>query len=342
MVTKFCIECGFENSDDANFCANCGMHLEEVTDSSSSNLDNDNRNQVSNYQGSLKIPLKYKEYDIIEKSPCLNCNQHNFIHLNKKSFLSDKLVYFCTNCGLTLEKHGNYFKLVDISDKNSRIWNLYNSKTLTYAEWERIANGGLSDKDQAERDKQLALEKQQELEMQRKKDLQTVVNGLSKGEISLKATNSPVILKKNEEAYLTLPNIKLSEPRSVRVSRSGGVGTSYRVAKGFTVHSGTGQSRSVSHEEIMGVDVGKLIITNKRLVFVGSKKSVNIDLRKILSINIFKDGISIQRENKQKVEYFTGTNKATMDFTLEGRKQTLALEGYLIRAIILGQIAKLN
>ena len=63
MVTKFCIECGFENSDDANFCANCGMHLEEVTDSSSSNLDNDNRNQVSNYQGSLKIPLKYKEYE---------------------------------------------------------------------------------------------------------------------------------------------------------------------------------------------------------------------------------------------------------------------------------------
>ena len=341
MVTKFCTECGFENLDDANFCANCGKHLEKDADLPSSNLENDN-NQVSNYQGSLQIPLKYKEYDIIEKSPCLNCNQHNFIHLNKKSFLSDKWVYFCTNCGLTLEKHGNYFKLVDISDKTSRIWNLYNLKILTYPEWERIANGGLSDKDQAERDKQLALEKQQELEMQRKKDLQTVVNALSKGEISLKIINSPVILKKNEEAYLSLPNIKLSEPRAVRVSKSGGVGTSYRVAKGLTVHSGTGQSRSVSHEEIMGVDVGKLIITNKRLVFVGSKKSVNIDLKKVLSINIFKDGISIQRENKQKIEYFTGTNKFTMDFTIEGRKQTLALEGYLIRAIILGQISNLK
>ena len=120
---------------------------------------------------------------------------------------------------------------MDISDKTSRIWNLYNSKILTYLEWERIANGGLSDKDQTERDKQLALEKQQELEMQRKNDLQTVVNALSKGEISLKVINSPVILKKNEEAYLSLPNIKLSEPRSVRVSRSGGVGTSYRWLK---------------------------------------------------------------------------------------------------------------
>ena len=31
-----------------------------------------------------------------------------------------------------------------------------------------------------------------------------------------------------------------------------------------------------------------------------------------------------------------------MDFTIEGRKQTLALEGYLIRAIILGQISNLK
>lgn len=341
-MTKFCTECGFENLDEANFCANCGKHFEEDMDFTAFNLENDNTNQISNYQSSLQIPLKYKGYSLIEEVQCFNCNQHNFIHLNKKSLLSDKWVYFCTNCGLTLEKHGNEFKLVDISDKTSRIWDLYKLKTLTISEWERIVNGGLSDKDQMERDKQLELEKQQELELQRKKDLQFVVNGLSSGEINLKTVSSPVILKKNEEAYLSLPNIKLSEPRAVRVSQSGGVGTSYRVAKGFTVHSGTGQSRSVSHEEIMGIDTGTLVITNKRLVFVGSKKSVNIDLKRILSINIFKDGISIQRENKQKIEYFIGTNKAEMDFTLDGRKQTLALEGYIVRAIILGQIAKIE
>ena len=342
ILVKFCTECGSENLDMANFCANCGRRFEEDMDLTNSNLQNDKTNQISNYQSSLQIPLKYNGYGIMEELQCFNCNQHNLIYLNKKSLLSDKWVYFCTSCGLTLEKHGDKFKLVDISDKTSRIWALYNSKTLTKSEWERIANGGLSDEDQVERDKQLALEKQQKLELQRKKDLQFVVKGLSSGEISLKTVNSPVILKKNEEAYLSLPNIKLSEPRAVRVSKSGGVGTSYRVAKGFTVHSGSGQSRSVSHDEIMGIDTGTFVITNKRLVFVGSKKSVNIDLKKILSINIFKDGISIQRENKQKIEYFTGTNKSEMDFTLEGRKQTLALEGYIIRAIILGQIAKLG
>ena len=356
-MTKFCTECGFENRANANFCVNCGNpfdvdmdHNNLNSNNSSSNqlidnslqLNENNNNQLSNYQSSLQLPQKYKGYDITEESQCFNCHQHKFVHLNKKSLLSDKWAYFCTNCGLTLEKHKEEFKLTDIADKTSRIWDLYKLKTLTKPEWERIANGGLSDKDQEERDKQLALQKQQELELQRKKDLQFVVNKLSSGEANLKTVNSPVILKKNEEAYLSLPNIKLSEPRAVRVSQSGGVGTSYRVGKGLTVHSGTGQSKSVSHDKIMAIDTGTFVITNKRLVFVGSKKSVNIDLKKILSINIFKDGISIQRENKQKVEYFTGTNKSSMDFTLEGRKQTLDLEGYLVRAIILGQISKLK
>lgn len=341
-MTKFCTECGFENLDDANFCANCGKSFGERMDLTASNLENEEFNQVSNYQTPLEIPSKYNGYDVMEEVQCFNCNHHNLIHLNKKSLFSDKCVYFCTNCGLTLEKHGNDFKLVDISDKTSRMWDLYKLNTLTKSEWERIANGGLSDKDQSERDKQLALEKQQELELQRKKDLQFVVNKLSNGEVNLKTANSPVILKKGEEAYLSMPNINLSEPRAVRVSKSGGVGTSYRVGKGLTVHSGTGQSKSVSHDEIMVIDTGTFVITNKRLVFVGNKKSVNIDLKKILAINIFKDGISIQRENKQKIEYFTGTNKSNMDFTLDGRKQTLDLEGYLIKAIILGQISKLE
>lgn len=338
-MTKFCIECGFENQDDANFCANCGMNIDYDSHNSANN--NSIVESNNNYQLSLQVPQKYEDYDIIEELQCFNCNQHTFIQLNKKSLLSNKVVYYCTNCGMAFEKQGNGFKLVDISDKSNRMWELYNSKTLTGLEWERIANGGLSDKDQAERDKQLAIEKQKELELHRKEDLEIVVQKLANGKINLTPVSSPVILKKNETAYISLPNITLSEPRAVRVSKSGGYGTSYRLAKGFTVHSGTGQSRSVSHDEIMAIDIGTFVITNKRVVFVGSKKSVNIDLKKILSMTVYKDGISIQRENKQKIEYFTKTNRHSMDFTIDGRTHSLPLEGYFIKAIILGQIANL-
>ena len=338
-MTKFCTECGFENLDEANFCADCGNPFEEDMKSNNQNFNN---NSLLNNQTLIQVPQKYNNYNITEEAPCINCRQNTFMHLNKKSFLSDKNVYFCSSCGLTLEKHGNGFKIIDILDKNNRMWELYKNKILSIEEWERIANGGLSNEDQAERDNQLAIQRQQELELQRKKDIEFVTGVLSRGEFSLRTVSSPAILKKNEEAYLSLPNITLSEPRAVRVSKSAGTGASFRVAKGMTVHSGGGQSRSVSHDEIMAIDKGTFVITNKRIIFVGSKKSVNIDLKKILAINIFKDGISIQRENKQKIEYFTGTNKSEMDFTLDGRKQTLPLEGYIIRAIILGQIAKLG
>lgn len=355
-MTKFCTGCGFENMDDANFCINCGKYFGgdmDLRNTNSNNnypnqnhknaaqLNNTNNKQLSNNQSTIQVPQKYSDYSITEETECFNCHKNSFIHLNKKSFLSDKWAYFCTNCGLSLEKYGNEFKLTDIYDKNNHMWELYNSKTLTKEEWIRIASGGLSDKDQKERDNQLAIQKEKEKELERKQDLELVTQGLTKGEIDLKTTDSPVILKKNEEAYLSLPHITLSEARAVRVSRSTGSGASFRVAKGLRVHSGGGQSRSVSHDEIMAIDSGIFVITNKRLIFLGSKKSVNIDLKKILSINIFKDGISVQRENKQKVEYFTKTNKHSMTFTLDKRKQTLDLEGYLIRAIILGQIAKL-
>lgn len=354
-MSKFCAVCGVENKDDAIFCGNCGKILDDV-DTTNSKLENNGSNQninnnahlnnkknnkVSNNNSFLSVPQKYSEYNKTEETQCFYCKENTFIHLNKKSFLSDKWTFFCTNCGLTLEKHWNQFKLIDISNKDSRIWQLYSNQTLNKEEWERIANGGLSDKDQREKDNQLALERQQALELQRQNDLETVIQGLSNGEIHLPIINSPIILKNNEEAYLSLPNISLSEPRSVRISQSGGFGTSYRVAKGFTLHSGTGRSRSVSHEEIMVIDNGTLVITNKRVIFVGDKKSVNIDLKKILAINIFKDGISIQRENKQKIEYFTGTNRTSMDISLGGRHQELALEGYVIKSIIMGQIAKL-
>lgn len=335
-MTKFCTECGFENLDYANFCANCGNPFEEDIE-----LIDQNKS-LSNNQSLIPVPKKYNGYNIIGETQCINCRQNTFVHLNKKSLLSEKLAYFCSNCGLMLEKQGNGFKIMDIQDKNNRMWELYKNTILSIEEWERIANGGLSNKDQAERNNQLAIERQQELELQRKKDIEIVTGILSRGEFSLRTVSSPVILKKNEEAYLSLPNITLSEPRAVRVSKSAGTGASFRVTKGIAVHSGGGQSKSVSHEEIMAIDNGTFVITNKRVIFVGSKKTVNIDLTKILAMNIYKDGISIQRENKQKVEYFTKTNRNSMTFTLDGREQTLDLEGYLVRAIILGQIAKLE
>ena len=106
-----------------------------------------------------------------------------------------------------------------------------------------------------------------------------------------------LLLKKNEHPILELENITLQEPRAVRVSRGGYGGTSIRIAKGITLHTGGTRGRSESHDEIRNIDNGKLLITNKRIMFLGSNRTTNIDINKIVSIEDYLDGIKIQRSN---------------------------------------------
>ncbi|MBR5504090.1 MAG: zinc ribbon domain-containing protein [Methanobrevibacter sp.] len=339
-MSKFCPYCGFENTDDAHFCVDCGKHLIDLDEDRKNTLMEANSN--NKLAGSnQKIPIKYASYHILDISDCILCKNHNFYHLNKKSLMSNKEVYFCSECGITLEKANDKFKLIAINDQNERIWQLYHFQTLTNTEWIRIADGGLSNEDQERLNKQMLAKQEEELQLHHKEDLDLFVNQLKDGEIQFNNVQSSLIVKKDERVLLDIPNVSLNEPRAVRVSQGGGVGTSVRVAKGVSVHSGGAGSRSVSHDEIMNVDAGNLIITNKRLVFTGSKKTVNINLNSILTITAYKDGISIQRENKQKVEYFVGTNKSNLSFTIDDRHQSAPLEGYIVKAAILGQISNL-
>ncbi len=52
----------------------------------------------------------------------------------------------------------------------------------------------------------------------------------------------------------------------------------------------------VSEDVWQTIDSGKVYLTNKRLIFMGSKVNKTIRLNKILDINPFKNGIDIQKE----------------------------------------------
>lgn len=166
--------------------------------------------------------------------------------------------------------------------------------------------------------------------------------GLQNGEIDLNINvPCPVILKKNEEPSIILQNISLHEPRAVRQTYGGYSGSSIRVAKGVSFRLGNVAAKSESHEELRNIDQGTLVLTNKRLIFLGSKRTTNIDLRKIVAIEAYKDGIESQRENKQKAEYFIGTDNSNMTFTINGRSNTLPVTGVVLKAAIQGNISKL-
>lgn len=323
-MTKICKKCGHKNSDEVKFCTNCGVPFEE------------NESFLPDANFLLEIPEKYNSYNISDTSCCFNCKQDTFTHLKKSGLLSDKSIYFCKNCGLTLEKMGNSFKLVDILDKNNPMWWRYNKQKLNIEEWELIANGSLSNKDKKKREDKIEELRNEQIQLQKEQDIEKITLNLSKGEIFWNVVDSPADLNDNEEAFISISNIKLCEPK---ITKNTSPKTLFKLTRGVTLKSNVKKATSAFYNKLNEIDIGTLVITNERVIFIGDENRINIGLREIISINIFNDGISIQRENNSNADYFTGTNQHTLNFEMYGRKQTLVLDGNILRAILLGQIA---
>ena len=326
-MTKYCTECGAENLDEANFCFECGLPFDEYDHSP---LD---------ANAPLEIPKKYNEYNIKETSHCFNCRQNSFVRLKKESLLSSNMVYFCTNCGLTLEKSGNSFRIMDILDRNNHMWQLYKSRKFKIEEWKYIANGGLSQKDQMKQDEKIESLRDELSQLEHKRDIENISLALSNGEINLTAVDSPINLEDNEEAILSLKNIRLSEPI---MSKNAKFENSFKLAKGVALKAGSGKATNAPHNKLNVIEIGTFVVTNRRLIFSGSIWNVSIDLIKILSINVFNDGISIVMENEKNVKYFTGTDEHSLTFNIDGKERTLDLEGNILRALILGQMSNVR
>ena len=86
------------------------------------------------------------------------------------------------------------------------------------------------------------------------------------------------------------------EERAVRHTYGGAV----RVTKGVYV----GGKRGESHGEMREIDVGGLLLTNKRLVFKGTMRNYAHKLDKVISVEEYKDAISIGVSNRKKAQFF--------------------------------------
>jgi len=110
---------------------------------------------------------------------------------------------------------------------------------------------------------------------------------------SLTPIYSSLVLGPKESAFLEEKTI-LKEPRSVRRYRSSGI--RFRVMKGVSV--GTSGGHAESHKEWRALDLGTLIITNKKIVFDGSKEDRSIPLNKILTVSPMLDSIEISSSSR--------------------------------------------
>jgi hypothetical protein len=115
----------------------------------------------------------------------------------------------------------------------------------------------------------------------------------------LQKEDIPLILKKGEDAYKVVGGVTLFEEKVPKKSIQGeGVGLSIRLIKGVRLHPNLFQSHPVFEKEMMKVDTGKLVITNKRIVFMGTAKDLTADYKKILGVTPFSEGFQFEREGR--------------------------------------------
>src|SRR6056297_2840301 len=118
-------------------------------------------------------------------------------------------------------------------------------------------------------------------------------------------SNISIILKKNETPLIALADVVTLVEERVRYTYQGGSsGVSLRIMKGVSYRVGGFKGERVPVEEQKIIDVGSLVITNKRVIFTGPKKSTSFNINKIIGIEVYDDGIRVNREGKQKAEYF--------------------------------------
>lgn len=114
---------------------------------------------------------------------------------------------------------------------------------------------------------------------------------------------SSLILEANEKAFLE-EDTTFFEPRAVRKSTGSGAG--FRVMKG--VYLGGYSGRSESTQEWRDIDQGTLTITNKKIVFRGSKENKTVAINKIISSSNTMDSIQLTMEEKNKPILFQVKN----------------------------------
>jgi hypothetical protein len=78
-----------------------------------------------------------------------------------------------------------------------------------------------------------------------------------------------------------------------------------RIMKGLSWRYGYVNLNRVTAEEMRALDSGTLLVTNKRLLFNGSKTNVSIPLTRVIDFTLFKDAIQIEKDSG-KDQFFEG------------------------------------
>jgi hypothetical protein len=109
-----------------------------------------------------------------------------------------------------------------------------------------------------------------------------------------------VVLQKGELCHVAVPATLFEERVVARKYQGGTQGINVRLAKGVRYRIGQQKGTLVSQTGMVPVSDGYFVVTNKRLIFSGSRKTVPAPISKLLDLHIFSDGINYSVSNRAK------------------------------------------
>jgi hypothetical protein len=140
----------------------------------------------------------------------------------------------------------------------------------------------------------------------------------------------PIILKKNEKCYAIIGNMPYGETVTIRKGSGYYGGIRRGTGHGSSIGAGMFSSTSTPTTEIHYTDVGTFVLTNQKIVFIGSKKTIQYSLDKIINVKAVPEQyVVIHRSNKSTPDYFFGNyDNRLLAAVIEGliRENTLGTQ----------------
>lgn len=122
----------------------------------------------------------------------------------------------------------------------------------------------------------------------------------------LEIIESPQLMTKKHEVVHLQTGAALMKEAMVREWRGGYSGFSFPIAKGIRYRTGSGGGHSVVvGTELQFEDSGVFSITSQRIAYTGSRKTMEVPYTKLMSIDVFADGIRLHASNRQKALLFS-------------------------------------
>lgn len=104
-------------------------------------------------------------------------------------------------------------------------------------------------------------------------------------------------LQKTEVCYFTISCDWLENRTRTQRINYNGLNTRIRIMKGVYYNVGSISPQRITTEELTVIDSGTVYVTNKRIIFMGSKRNTNIKLDKILSLTPYSDGVGLEKDS---------------------------------------------